>query len=314
MNVELLGTAGARGRPEPGCRCASCAALRAAGGRFAPTRVLVDGVPVEDLPRRLVSGGYEATAPDGGAILVAAGPDAAPEPGPGTEYAAVLLDLVGRPEHLGLLRRVGAVTAGTHVAAVHVDHRVRSSRELGRRLDLWLEPPSGPHRTLLLGGTRSGKSAEAELRLAAEPDVTYIATGRTGSGDAEWTARVTAHRERRPAWWTTVETRDAAGVLRAARGAVLLDGLGSWLTSVIDAADAWDSPASVAPRLDELVDAWRATAARVVAVTEEVGLSLVPMTASGRAFTDLLGHLNQRVAAESEEAALIVAGRILDLP
>ena len=69
----------------------------------------------------------------------------------------------------------------------------------------------------MLGGAGSGKSAEAELRLAAEPEVTYVATGRTDPADPEWTARITAHQARRPSWWHTLETTDLAGVLTGAR-------------------------------------------------------------------------------------------------
>ncbi len=70
----------------------------------------------------------------------------------------------------------------------------------------------------MLGGARSGKSAEAELRLAAEPEVTYVAAaGPAGGDDAEWAARVAAHQARRPRWWRTVETTDMAGVLRASK-------------------------------------------------------------------------------------------------
>ncbi|MBR7678684.1 bifunctional adenosylcobinamide kinase/adenosylcobinamide-phosphate guanylyltransferase, partial [Streptomyces daliensis] len=54
--------------------------------------------------------------------------------------------------------------------------------------------PDVPRRTLVLGGARSGKSAEAERRLATFPDVVYVATGGTRAGDAEWAARVAAHR------------------------------------------------------------------------------------------------------------------------
>jgi adenosylcobinamide kinase/adenosylcobinamide-phosphate guanylyltransferase len=315
MRIEVLGDAAPGGWPAAGCRCASCAALRTSGAAHAPLNVLVDGVPLDDLPRRAVPGGFEADAPGGGMLLVADGPGAVPEPSPGTVYGAVLLDLADRPDHLGLLRRTGAVTAATRVLAVHRDHRTRSPAELDRRLRHWLDPAPAPHRTLLLGGARSGKSAEAELRLAAAPDVTYVATGRTGAGDPEWAARIAAHRERRPSWWTTVETGDVASVLRAARGAVLVDGLGSWLTGAIDAADAWDDPApAAAPRMDDLVAAWRDTSARVIAVSDEVGLSVVPATASGRAFRDLLGTLNRRLADASEHVALVVAGRVLDLP
>jgi adenosylcobinamide kinase/adenosylcobinamide-phosphate guanylyltransferase len=313
MNIEVRGIAAARGWPAPGCRCASCGRLRAAGVRHEPVAALVGGVPLDDLPRTDVAGGYQVRGPDGGLILVAARPGARPEPEPGAEYAAVLLDLAGSPEHLGYLRHTGAVASTTRVFAVHVDHRLPSEAELERRMAFWTRPQPGPFRTLLLGGSRSGKSAEAELRLAAHPDVLYVATGPVRDDDPEWSERVAAHRRRRPAWWRTAETADPAAVLASETGAVLMDGIGTWLAAAMDETGAWDDPSRVRPRVDELVAAWRATAARVVAVSDEVGLSLVPATASGRAFSDMLGLVYQRLAAESEVAALVVAGRVAEL-
>jgi adenosylcobinamide kinase/adenosylcobinamide-phosphate guanylyltransferase len=313
MNIELSGTASGKGWPVPDCGCASCSRLRAAGIRYEPLRVSVDGVPLERCARKDVPGGYDVHGPNGERILVAGGPGERPRPQDGLAYDAVLLDLIGCPNHLGRLRRTGAVTSGTEVHVVYVDHRIRSPRELERRLRHWLGPQDGPHRTLLLGGSRSGKSAEAERRLMAHPDVTYLATSAPREDDPEWAARVEAHKSRRPSWWRTVETTALAEALRSAEGAVLVDGIGTWLAAVIDEAGAWNDPASVRPRLDDLVEAWRATSARVVAVSDEVGLSLVPATASGRAFSDLLGGINQRLAAESEEAALVVAGRLMEL-
>ncbi|QFG25777.1 bifunctional adenosylcobinamide kinase/adenosylcobinamide-phosphate guanylyltransferase [Actinomadura sp. WMMB 499] len=315
--VRILGTAAAGGWPADGCRCASCTRLRAAGIRHAPFDALVGGTPWAECDRTDVPGGHDVRGPSGERVLVAAGPGSRPEPAEGVRYAAALLDLAGAPDHLGRLRAGRAVTAETHVAAVHVDHRVPSPAELERRLGFWLRPHAGPWRTLLLGGSRSGKSAEAEMRLAAHPDVTYVATGGARDGDPEWAARVAAHRRRRPARWRTAETTDVAGVLAAADGAVLVDGIGTWLAAAMDETGAWEDPATavtrVLPRLDALVAAWRGTAAHVVAVTDEVGLSLVPTTPAGRAFRDALGLLNQRLAAESEDAALVVAGRVRDL-
>src|SRR5262249_13878745 len=131
--------------------------------------------------------------------------------------------------------------------------------------------------------------------------------------DPDWRARLDAHRERRPEWWETVETIDVAGLLRTASGTLLIDGMSTWLTAMFDALGAWEYPRAVEPRLDELIKAWRSTDAHVVAVSDEVGLSIVPETASGRAFRDMLGRLNQRLAAESEETTLVVAGRVLEL-
>ena len=48
-------------------------------------------------------------------------------------------------------------------------------------------------------------------------------------------------------------------------------------------------------------------------VTNEVGLSVVPSTSSGRIFRDELGRLNAAVSAASNRVALVVAGRVLDL-
>lgn len=251
-------------------------------------------------------------------MLFASRPGARPQPPaaspPDGPYDAVLLDLVGDPSHLGWLRHVGAVTPATRIEAVQVDHRIASPAELERRLDRWRRPFSGPWRTLVLGGARSGKSEEAERRVLAFPEVTYVATGIMHADDPDWRARIATHRERRPAWWDTAETTDVAGLLRTASGTLLIDGMGTWLTAMFDALGAWEYPHAVEPRIDELIDAWRSTEAHVVAVSDEVGLSVVPDTPVGRAFRDMLGRLNQRLAADSEETALVVAGRVLELP
>jgi adenosylcobinamide kinase/adenosylcobinamide-phosphate guanylyltransferase len=177
---------------------------------------------------------------------------------------------------------------------------------------------TGTRRVLVLGGARSGKSEQAELRLAGEPDVLYVATAADGAGDPDWAARVAAHRARRPAWWRTAETTDLAGVLAAARGALLIDGIGTWLAAVLDECGGWDhgdgeARARLAETIAGLVGAWRQASVYVVAVSDETGLGVVPATPAGRLFRDELGRLNQALAAESEEAELVVAGRVLPL-
>jgi adenosylcobinamide kinase/adenosylcobinamide-phosphate guanylyltransferase len=119
-----------------------------------------------------------------------------------------------------------------------------------------------------------------------------------------------------------VESLDAAGTLRSESGAVLFDGAGTWLAAVMDESGAWDEgeaglasvQARIAARVDELLEAWRQTPARLVAVSDEVGSSVHPPTRAGRLFRDQLGWLNQRLTAESEETVLMVAGRALTLP
>jgi adenosylcobinamide kinase/adenosylcobinamide-phosphate guanylyltransferase len=164
-------------------------------------------------------------------------------------------------------------------------------------------------RTLVLGGARSGKSAWAERRLAAEPEVLYVATAPPREGDEEWAARVRAHVARRPSGWRTVETTDVAGALAAATAPVLVDDLGLWLTAAVDAAGAWEGPLdAVDAAADRLVAAWRGCRVPVVLVVPEVGSGVVPATASGRRFRDLLGALTARLAADSDEVVQVVAG------
>jgi adenosylcobinamide kinase/adenosylcobinamide-phosphate guanylyltransferase len=366
VDAVLTGTGGADGWPEPGCRCASCLRAASAGAGRSPGRVLVDGVlvltpgappliehaaPGAGPPgHRVVAvpGGWDITGPDGGRLLAAAGPGQAPEPVDGAlPYDLVLLDVLAQPAQLGLLRSLGLVHARTAVAALYADHRVISEQELARRCAIWGVRPSRdadrvsgplpeparsafgrPHRTLIIGGARSGKSREAELRLSGEPSVTYLAagpwpadswTGADGTPDAEWAARVAAHQAARPAWWQTVESLDIAGALAAADGALLIDGVGTWLTAIMDGAGAWRErpPAGavdhVAARISQLVSAWRQTRGLVVAVTDQVGEGLVPAYPAGRLFRDQLGWLNQRLTAESDLVLHVVAGRVVAL-
>jgi adenosylcobinamide kinase / adenosylcobinamide-phosphate guanylyltransferase len=358
VDALLIGTGGAHGWPEPGCRCASCLRASAAGRIRSPSRVLVDGTlaitpgqPPAGARQSghvvtAVRGGWDITSPAGSRLLVAGGPGLAPEPPDGTRpFDLALLDLLANPSQLGWLRARSLVRDRTTVAAIYADHRVSSEPELARRCALWgaaacedgtlVSGPSGqdpalpvrPHRTLIVGGARSGKSREAELRLSGEPAVTYLAAGPWASSraseaglDAEWVARVAAHRTARPAWWHTEESLDLAGTLRRETGALLIDGIGTWLAAIMDEAGAWADPVApdaagvLAARIGDLVAAWRQTSALVAAVTDQVGEGLVPTYQAGRMFRDQLGWLNQRMAAESDLVLQVVAGRVMTLP
>jgi len=251
----------------------------------------------------------------------------------GAEYRLVLLELTGCarqhldqetfPAQLAALRRRGAVTDATRVVAVHLGHRNPIGPELDRRLAGWGaeavpdgtvldvagdQPPRQPRsptarrpprRVLILGGARSGKSVEAERRLAAEPDVTYVATGPApGPDDVDWATRVTQHRARRPPAWRTVETTDLLALLADPPGPLLIDCLPLWLSAHLD-----DEPAAHA-----LVAGWRDTSGLVVLVSSEVGSGVHPASALGRRFRDALGALNTRLAEVSDEVWLVTAG------
>lgn len=168
-------------------------------------------------------------------------------------------------------------------------------------------------RVLVTGGVRSGKSRHAESLLGDAATVRYVAPGPT-LDDADWQARIAAHRLRRPATWETVETADLAGAL-ATTEPTIVDCLGTWLTRFVDDALLWDAPMpEISGRVEEAVDdAVAAMGDRVVLVTNEVGLGVVPEHRSGRVFRDLLGSVNQRFGAAVDEVHLVVAGRVLRL-
>ena len=109
-----------------------------------------------------------------------------------------------------------------------------------------------------------------------------------------------------------------AGALRSVSGAILIDCLGTWLTAVIDRLGTWEEPLSnwqgdFHDQLDDVVTAWQARTGLAVVVTNEVGWGLVSPHRSGRVFTELLGQVNQEMAAASDEVIMVVAGRALRL-
>ena len=84
----------------------------------------------------------------------------------------------------------------------------------------------------------------------------------------------------------------------------------------MDRHRAWDNGTGAAPvqqAIDEMLAAVGAFPAALVLVSPEVGLSVVPPTASGRRFADELGSLNQSVAALCDQVVLVVAGQALPI-
>lgn len=173
---------------------------------------------------------------------------------------------------------------------------------------------------LVTGGLRSGKSRYAESLLAPDAAVTYLTPGYPAEPetDAEWAARVEGHQRRRPRAWRTMETLELAQELTAARGPVLIDCLGTWLTRMLDAWNAWDADEHawerrLAEEVDALAGAVRSHPDDVILVTNEVGWGLVSEYRAGRLFADHLGRVNQAVAAACDQVVLLVAGRPLTL-
>ncbi len=160
---------------------------------------------------------------------------------------------------------------------------------------------------LILGGARSGKSRFAE-RLAAESglSVAYIATSQ--ALDGEMTERIAHHRERRPAHWTLVEEPlQLARVLReqaAAERCLLVDCLTLWLTNLLMLDDA----ARLAEERDALLECLDGLPGRILLVSNETGLGVVPLGELTRRYVDEAGWLHQAVAQRTQRVTFMVAG------
>jgi adenosyl cobinamide kinase/adenosyl cobinamide phosphate guanylyltransferase len=164
---------------------------------------------------------------------------------------------------------------------------------------------------VLLGGARSGQSRRA-ARLADDSGapVVFVATGE--AGDAEMADRIARHRAERPPAWTTVE--EPRRLLRAVAAAppescLVVDCLSLWVANLIE-----DVPAELIER--EALETAALSAGRegaTIAVTNEVGLGVVPATPLGRAYRDVLGRVNEAWVAAADEALFVVAGRALRL-
>jgi adenosylcobinamide kinase / adenosylcobinamide-phosphate guanylyltransferase len=165
---------------------------------------------------------------------------------------------------------------------------------------------------LLLGGARSGKSALAVERARRwYGAVTLIATGE--AGDEEMAERIRRHRADRPASWNTIEEPLGLGaaLARVEKGdAALIDCLSLWVANLLERGDA---DAAVEEQARNVAAQAAARSALTVAVSNEVGLGLVPETALGRRYRDVLGRVNAAWAEAADEALFVVAGRALRL-
>lgn len=159
--------------------------------------------------------------------------------------------------------------------------------------------------TLILGGARSGKSRFAEnLVCDSGLERHYIATGR--AWDDEMRDRIAQHRQDRGASWTThEEPLDLAGRLAEIDGegqAVLVDCLTLWVTNLMmeqrDMAAEFAALAGFIPRAK----------ARLVIVSNEVGLGIVPDNRMAREFRDHAGRLHQSIAAVAADVYFVAAG------
>lgn len=167
---------------------------------------------------------------------------------------------------------------------------------------------------LVTGGCRSGKSGFAR-RLVENSghDRCFLAT--CPVFDDETAERVRRHREERAdsGWRTIEEEVEVTQALAAAppQAAILLDCLTLWVNNLMhrgESSGGWPDEDAVAALAGELAAAARKRDGLFVAVTNEVGMGIVPENAAARRFRDLAGRVNQTMAAASDEAYFLVSG------
>jgi adenosylcobinamide kinase / adenosylcobinamide-phosphate guanylyltransferase len=164
----------------------------------------------------------------------------------------------------------------------------------------------------LLGGARSGKSSLAvELARKWEGPVTVIATAE--ALDDEMAERIRLHNEERPPVWETLEEplelqTALAGV--ADDAAIVIDCLSLWVANLLERGDGDSEVEQLSEAVARLAGE---RSSLTIAISNEVGLGIVPATELGRRYRDLLGRVNATWAAAADQAAFVVAGRVLTL-
>jgi adenosylcobinamide kinase / adenosylcobinamide-phosphate guanylyltransferase len=161
---------------------------------------------------------------------------------------------------------------------------------------------------LILGGVRSGKSLRAlSLAKACAGSVAFVATAQARDGNMK--ARIARHQAERPREWATVEESfDLVATCRRLVGQhdlLIVDCLTLWVSNVMLRGDRDDTILAEAEGLAKLMtarDIW------LIVVSNEVGSGVHPLTEVGLRFGDMLGVVNQRVAAAADRVTLMVAG------
>jgi adenosylcobinamide kinase / adenosylcobinamide-phosphate guanylyltransferase len=167
--------------------------------------------------------------------------------------------------------------------------------------------------TLVLGGARSGKSRYALQRAAHAQRVAFLATAESRD-DEEMRGKIERHRAERPQHWMTIEEPLE---LAAAIGSVndcdliLIDCLTLFAGKLLEVFG--DDAAAISKSVAGLCAALKAPPCSVVLVSNEVGSGVVPAFELGRRYRDLLGEINQQVAAIADHVVLMVAGLPLTL-
>jgi adenosylcobinamide kinase/adenosylcobinamide-phosphate guanylyltransferase len=169
---------------------------------------------------------------------------------------------------------------------------------------------------LVTGGARSGKSSFAESLYKNNKDVVYIATSKIY--DDEMRERVELHKSSRPSEWSTYEGNYELFKAVSDVKNYILDCLTVMTSNImfditkdlnkIPKEKQKQVEDTVATEIENLIKKIDEIGGKLVIVTNEVGCSIVPENHVARVYRDIIGKINQRVAAISTEVYLVTCG------
>ena len=167
---------------------------------------------------------------------------------------------------------------------------------------------------LILGGVRSGKSRYAQQLAQLADRVTFVATAERRD-DEEMLKKIERHRSERPSHWKTIEEPlNLAHIVKSAGtdcDVLLIDCLTLFASNLLEAHG--EDVALAQPPIDDLCAELQGASCTVILVSNEVGSGVVPAYALGRRFRDLVGEINQRIAAVADSVLFMIAGLPLAL-
>lgn len=160
---------------------------------------------------------------------------------------------------------------------------------------------------LITGGARSGKSLYA-LALAKEFDrKTFIATAQ--AFDKEMVARIAKHKQDRDASFSLIEEPlDLSGALKSASqvsDVIIVDCLTLWVSNLLHNQNSMYTNET---RIESLVQSLKGSYCKIIIVTNEVGMGIIPDNELSRQYRDLLGMINHRIAMIADQVVLMVCG------
>lgn len=196
----------------------------------------------------------------------------------------------------GLAQGTDALLLGVCPSSAGDRHRLRRSQS----------PVPVPVRS------RRGQTPRADVGKGVSPRLAFVATGE--ALDREMAQRIERHQASRSRDWHTSEVPCELVRWFSQHGrkyqAIVLDCLTLWLSNV---RRSRVSESAIHERVSTLLEAIRKSSARVVIVSNELGLGLVPVGQAVRKFRDVAGKVNQQVAAEADEVHFVISGQSLRL-